>query len=51
MKNFRFLEWKVYQDAKYLFSLILELVKKLPKEYRFELVLNWEVKLSGQVFQ
>ncbi len=37
MNKFRFLDWKVYQDAKELFSLILRLVKKLPKEYRFEL--------------
>ena len=37
MEKFRFLNWKVYQDAKKLFSLILKLVKKLPKEFRFEL--------------
>ncbi|MEK7635946.1 MAG: four helix bundle protein [Patescibacteria group bacterium] len=37
MKNFRFLDWEVYTDSKVLFSLILKLVKKLPKEYRFEL--------------
>lgn len=37
MKKFRFLEWKVYKDAKELFSLLLKIVKKLPKEYRFEL--------------
>lgn len=37
MDKFRFLKWKVYQDAKELFALILEIVKKLPKEFRFEL--------------
>ncbi|MDO8565065.1 MAG: four helix bundle protein [bacterium] len=37
MKQFRFREWKVYQDAHRLFSLLLKVVKKLPKEYRFEL--------------
>jgi four helix bundle protein len=37
MKRFRFLEWKVYQDTKDLFSSLLKVVKKLPKEYRFEL--------------
>jgi four helix bundle protein len=37
MKKFRFLEWKVYKDAKELFSFLLKIVKKLPKEYRFEL--------------
>jgi len=30
MKKFRFLDWKVYQDAKELFALILKIVKKLP---------------------
>ena len=37
MRKFRFLEWKVYKDAKDLFSSLLRIVKKLPKEYRFEL--------------
>jgi four helix bundle protein len=37
MKKFRFLEWDVYRDTRELFSLILEIVKKLPKEYRYEL--------------
>ena len=37
MDKFRFLKWEVYQDSKKLFSLVLKLVKKLPKEYRFEL--------------
>ncbi len=36
-KKFRFLEWQVYIDAKKLLSIILTLVRKLPKEYRFEL--------------
>jgi four helix bundle protein len=34
--KFRFLEWDVYKDARELFSLVLVLVKKIPKEYRFE---------------
>lgn len=37
MDKFRFLNWEVYIDSKELFSLILRIVKKLPKEYRFEL--------------
>ena len=37
MKKFRFLEWKVYGDTKELFAQILGLVKKLPREFRFEL--------------
>jgi len=37
VEKFRFLKWKVYQDAKKLFVLILNVVKKIPKEYRFEL--------------
>jgi len=37
MTKFRFLEWKVYKESKELFKLILKIVKKLPKEYRFEL--------------
>ena len=37
MKKFRFLEWKVYKDSQELFKIILKTVKKLPKEYRFEL--------------
>jgi four helix bundle protein len=37
MKKFRFLEWRVYKEAKELFSLLLKIVKELPKEYRYEL--------------
>jgi four helix bundle protein len=37
MEKFRFLKWPVYKDTKELFSIILKLVKNLPKEYRFEL--------------
>jgi four helix bundle protein len=37
MNKFRFLEWQVYQDSQDLFSQILKIVSKLPKEYRFEL--------------
>jgi four helix bundle protein len=35
--KFRFLKWKVYQDAKELLSFVLKIVKKLPREYRYEL--------------
>jgi len=37
VEKFRFLKWKVYQDAKELFVLVLNVAKKIPKEYRFEL--------------
>ncbi|MDP1688720.1 MAG: four helix bundle protein [bacterium] len=37
MDKFRFLKWKVYNDAKELFYFVLQLVKKLPKEHRFEI--------------
>ena len=37
MNKFRFLEWEAYQDSKKLFSCILNIVQKLPREYRFEL--------------
>ncbi len=37
MEKFRFLKWEVYQYAQELFILILRVVKKMPKEYRFEL--------------
>lgn len=37
MEKFRFLKWEVYRDAKELFRIILKIVKKIPKEYRFEL--------------
>lgn len=37
MKKFRFLDWQVYKDAQELFPIILKIVKKLPREYRFEL--------------
>ncbi|MEK7186774.1 MAG: four helix bundle protein [Patescibacteria group bacterium] len=37
MKQFRFREWKVYKDAQELFTELLKIVKKLPREYRFEL--------------
>ncbi len=36
-KKNKFLDWKVYRDARELFSLVLGVVKKIPKEYRFEL--------------
>ncbi len=37
MDKFRFLNWQVYKESRELSSFILKLVKKLPKEYRFEL--------------
>ena len=37
VNNFRFLDWKVYKDARALHSIVLKVVGKLPKEYRFEL--------------
>ncbi|MEO8637929.1 MAG: four helix bundle protein [Candidatus Taylorbacteria bacterium] len=37
MKKFRFIEWQVYIDSKQLFSLLVKVVKKLPKEYRYEI--------------
>ena len=37
MNKFRFLKWEVYKDAKDLLGLILKIVKKLPREFRFEL--------------
>ncbi len=37
MQKFRFLEWEVYRDAQELFSFLLLLVKKLPREFRYEL--------------
>lgn len=37
MRRFRFMEWQVYRDAKSLFSVLLAIVRKLPKEFRYEL--------------
>ncbi|MBI2476339.1 MAG: four helix bundle protein [Candidatus Taylorbacteria bacterium] len=37
MRRFRFLDWDVYKDARRLFVVILSIVKKLPKEYRYEI--------------
>ena len=37
MNKFRFLEWNVYKDSKQLFSLIVKIINKIPREYRFEL--------------
>jgi|SRR3989344_5834243 len=34
---FRFLDWPVYQDAKSFSHSSFQLVKKLPREYRFEI--------------
>jgi len=37
MKKFKFLEWKIYNDAQDLFSYVLVLVKKIPKEHKYDL--------------
>lgn len=37
MRQLRFLDWKVYKDARRFFVLILIITKSLPKEYRFEI--------------
>ncbi len=37
MNQFNFLDWPVYKDSQSLFSFCLEITRKLPKEYRFEL--------------
>lgn len=37
MQKFRFTEWDVYKEAKSIIPIILSIVSKLPKEYRFEL--------------
>ena len=37
MKQFNFLDWQVYKDTQDLILFSLKLVKKLPKEHRFEL--------------
>jgi four helix bundle protein len=37
VKQFNFLDWQVYKDAQSLVTFSLRLVKKLPKEHRFEL--------------
>ena len=37
MDKFRFTNWQVYKDAKTLTSIVIRVVKNLPKEYRFEI--------------
>lgn len=37
MRQLRFLDWKVYKDARTFFVLILTIAKSLPREYRFEI--------------
>lgn len=37
MKQFRFRDWKVYKDSQGLFSILIKVVKKMPREHRFEL--------------
>lgn len=37
MKQFRFRDWQVYKDSQALLKLLLQIVRKMPKEHRFEL--------------
>jgi four helix bundle protein len=37
MKQFRFLDWQVYIDSQKLFSYILKIVRRLPREHRYDL--------------
>lgn len=37
MKEFRFLDWEVYQSSQELLTVCLRITKDLPKEYRYEL--------------
>jgi four helix bundle protein len=37
MQEFRFLQWDVYQDAKRLFSLVLKIVRRMPRDIQFNL--------------
>ncbi len=37
MDQFRFLRWKMYDEAQDLLSFVLGIVKQLPKEYRYEI--------------
>lgn len=37
MEKFRFLNWKVYQDLKQLFQDVIQLIPKLPQEFKYEL--------------
>lgn len=37
MDKFRFLKWKVYNDAQKLYHIVFGVVSKLPREYRFEI--------------
>lgn len=36
-KTFRFREWKVYKDAQSLYTSVSGIVRRLPKEHRYEL--------------
>lgn len=37
MEKFRFLNWEVYKNSKEISSLVLKIVKELPREYRYEI--------------
>lgn len=37
MDTFRFLKWEMYENAQQLFTAILKLTKKVPKEFRYEI--------------
>jgi four helix bundle protein len=36
MDKFRFLNWPAYNSSKELFTLVCGLIRKIPREYRFE---------------
>lgn len=37
MRSLHFLDWQVYKNARKLFVLLMQMVKTLPKEYRYEI--------------
>ncbi|PIQ91355.1 MAG: hypothetical protein COV70_04260 [Parcubacteria group bacterium CG11_big_fil_rev_8_21_14_0_20_39_22] len=37
MKKFRFLDWKVYKDSQILFSDVLVITNKIPRQYKYDL--------------
>jgi four helix bundle protein len=37
MKQFRFLDWKVYQDSQKMFLRVMSIVEALPREYRYDI--------------
>lgn len=37
MSKFRFIDWQIYTESQDLFKNVHEIVKNMPKEYRFEI--------------